>query len=174
MTTAKVVLCQNQGGLGYLGLLFPPGIFKRPNVCKLGGTNVNTNFHLGEDGLSLCDRLWEAGWGVFTASEASTGLLLGSAPRQWIVLSQPAVLSRNKSPPSTKEMRNGRAFLEKIPPPPTTPPYSKPLCAAWGAALLCLAAWRQQPSEEALRGAKGAKGGRLTGGGGGGGGGRQL
>ena len=57
MTTAKVVLCQNQGGLGYLGLLFPPGIFKRPNVCKLGGTNVNTNFHLGEDGLSLCDRL---------------------------------------------------------------------------------------------------------------------
>ena len=24
----------------------------------------------------------------------------------------------NKSPPSTKEMRNGRAFLEKIPPPP--------------------------------------------------------
>ena len=53
MTTAKVILCQNQGGLGYLGLLFPPGIFKRPNVCKLGGTNVNTNFHLGEDGLSL-------------------------------------------------------------------------------------------------------------------------
>ena len=50
MTTAKVVLCQNQGGLGYLGLLFPPGIFKRPNVCKLGGTNVNTNFHLGEGG----------------------------------------------------------------------------------------------------------------------------
>ena len=51
----------------------------------------------------------------------------------------------NKSPPSTKEMRNGRAFLEI---PPANP------CAP-------LEARRQQPSEEAHRGGqKGAFGGK--------------
>ena len=107
------------------------------------GLIVNTNFDLGERALSMRSRVG--------ASEASTALLLGlrSAPRQWIVSSQPAVLSSNKSPPSTKEMRNGRAFLEI---PPANP------CAP-------LEARRQQPSEEAHRGGEGgAQGGGGKGG----------
>ena len=89
------------------------------------GLIVNTNFHLGEGALSM--RI-----GVFTASEASAALLLGlgSAPRQWIVSSQPAVLGATKARQAQRKCATAAHSLRY----PLLPLSSKPLCAAWGAA----------------------------------------
>ena len=59
---------------------------------------VNTNFHFGRRGSPL--SFWPGEHQrreVFTPPEASTALLLGSDPRQWIVSSQPAVLRATKA-----------------------------------------------------------------------------
>ena len=100
---------------------------------------VNTNFHFGRRGSPLSFSSEEGG--VY-----STRVLDCIAPRigpKTMNCVEPAGRAEsNKSPPSTKEMRNGRAFLEI--PTPANP------CAP-------LEARRQQPSEEAHRG--GQKGG---------------
>ena len=141
-----------------------------------GGLMVKTNFDSEEEvPLQLRKPCWMVGAAgdveciFWTGELGRPNCIAWIRPRQWIVLSQPAVLRPTKARQAQRKCATAAHSLRRYPHHPTTPPYSKPLCAAWGAALLCLAAWRQQPSEEALRGAKGAKGGRLTGGGG-----RQL
>ena len=134
-----------------------------------GGLMVKTNFDSEEGSLSNWGS--PAGWwGLLVMLSASSELENWEGPTALLGSGQDNELCRASRPCWDQQKpakHKGNAQRPRIPweDTPTTPPYSKPLCAAWGAALLCLAAWRQQPSEEALRGAKGAKGGRLTGGG---------
>ena len=136
-----------------------------------GGLMVKTNFDSEEEvPLKLRKPCWMVGAAgdveciFWTGELGRPNCIAWIGPRQWIVLSQPAVLRPTKARQAQRKCATAAHSLRRYPHHPTTPPYSKPLCAAWGAALLCLVAWRQQPSEEALRGAKGAKGGRWTGG----------
>ena len=62
MTTTKVILCPNQGGAWIPWITFPPGIFKRPNVCKLGRANSEYKFPSGRGG-SLGEKEGEVGSG---------------------------------------------------------------------------------------------------------------
>ena len=142
MTTAIVIFCSNQD-VGGKDIHLDLRIFKRPNRCKLGTANSEYKFPFWEEGVS---SLFLTRWASEEGGVYSTRGLDCIAPRigpKTMNCVEPAGRAEsNKSPPSTKEMRNGRAFLEI--PTPANP------CAP-------LEARRQQPSEEAHRG--GQKGG---------------
>ena len=142
MTTAKMIFCSNQD-VGGKDIHLDLRIFKRPNRCKLGTANSEYKFPFWEEGVS---SLFLTRWASEEGGVYSTRGLDCIAPRigpKTMNCVEPAGRAEsNKSPPSTKEMRNGRAFLEI--PTPANP------CAP-------LEARRQQPSEEAHRG--GQKGG---------------
>ena len=94
MTTAKVIFCSNQEKIYTLIYEYLNALIDA-NWARL---IVNTNFHFGRRGSPL--SFWPGEHQrreVFTPPEASTALLLGSDPRQWIVSSQPAVLRATKA-----------------------------------------------------------------------------
>ena len=164
MTIAEVVLCWNQGGLEYLGLLFFHLVYLNVLMyANWAGLIVDTNFHLGgEGGLSLSDptrsRMGEGG--VYMHLRGLNCIApLGSAPRQWIVLSQPAVLGATKARQAQRKCATAAHSLRY-----PLPLSSKPLCAAWGAATTTVGRGAQGGGRGGPKrrtgGQKGGKGGQ--------------
>ena len=125
MTTAKVIFCSNQEKIYTLIYEYLNALIDA-NWARL---IVNTNFHFGRRGSPL--SFWPGEHQrreVFTPPEASTALLLGSDPRQWIVSSQPAVLRPTKARQAQRKCATAAHSLRRYPHHPPPHPIANP-CA---------------------------------------------